>query len=609
MKRQLSAVLGLLMFLSVPAGCGNSHTAGTDAENEELSSNEVSETSETSADAEEADSVQADSEMFTERDSETDYDESTSVFIELDGNGASATSDSVQILGTTITITEEATYIISGTLDDGRIVVDASDTAKIQLVLNGVDITSAASAPLYILEADKVFVTLADSTENTLLNGGSFTAVDENNIDSVVFSKQDLTFNGSGSLTVTSPAGHGIVSKDDLVITGGTYTITSASHGLDANDSIRITGETFLNIDAGKDGMHAENEEDTSLGFIYISDSTAEIEAEGDGISAGAYMQIQKGTFEIRAGGGSENGSSASSDSWGGFMGGNPSRGTEESADTNEDSSTSMKGIKAAADIEIAAGTFTIDSADDSVHSNASVTVNGGTFYIESGDDAFHADESLTVTAGTVNITECYEGLEALNIEIQGGEITLTAEDDGLNAAGGTDSSGTAGGRDAMFGGRGGMKGTPGGTSSSSDGSISISGGTLHIKSSGDGIDANGSIVISGGDTAVSGPVQGDTATLDYDTSASITGGTFTGTGASGMAQTFSEAEQGVIAVSVGEQSAGTTVAITDQNGNTVLNCTPELDFQVVIFSSPELVSGKTYTITAGEVSGELEAE
>lgn len=609
MKRQLSAVLGLLMFLSVPAGCGNSHTAGTDAGNEELSSNEVSETSETSADAEEADSVQADSEMFTERDSETDYDESTSVFIELDGDGASATSDSVQILGTTITITEEATYIISGTLDDGRIVVDASDTAKIQLVLNGVDITSAASAPLYILEADKVFVTLADSTENTLLNGGSFTAVDENNIDSVVFSKQDLTFNGSGSLTVTSPAGHGIVSKDDLVITGGTYTITSASHGLDANDSIRITGETFLNIDAGKDGMHAENEEDTSLGFIYISDSTAEIEAEGDGISAGAYMQIQKGTFEIRAGGGSENGSSASSDSWGGFMGGNPSRGTEESADTNEDSSTSMKGIKAAADIEIAAGTFTIDSADDSVHSNASVTVNGGTFYIESGDDAFHADESLTVTAGTVNITECYEGLEALNIEIQGGEITLTAEDDGLNAAGGTDSSGTAGGRDAMFGGRGGMKGTPGGTSSSSDGSISISGGTLHIKSSGDGIDANGSIVISGGDTAVSGPVQGDTATLDYDTSASITGGTFTGTGASGMAQTFSEAEQGVIAVSVGEQSAGTTVAITDQNGNTVLNCTPELDFQVVIFSSPKLVSGKTYTITAGEVSGELEAE
>lgn len=408
---------------------------------------------------------------------------------------------------------------------------------------------------------------------------------------------------------MTSPAGHGIASKDDLVITGGTYTITSASHGLDANDSIRITGKTFLNIDAGKDGMHAENEEDTSLGFIYISDSTAEIEAEGDGISAGAYMQIQKGTFEIRAGGGSENGSSASSDSWGGFMGGNPSRGTEESADTNEDSSTSMKGIKAAADIEIAAGTFTIDSADDSVHSNASVTVNGGTFYIESGDDAFHADESLTVTAGTVNITECYEGLEALNIEIQGGEITLTAEDDGLNAAGGTDSSGTAGGRDAMFGGRGGMKGTPGGTSSSSDGSISISGGTLHIKSSGDGIDANGSIVISGGDTAVSGPVQGDTATLDYDTSASITGGTFTGTGASGMAQTFSEAEQGVIAVSVGEQSAGTTVAITDQNGNTVLNCTPELDFQVVIFSSPELVSGKTYTITAGEVSGELEAE
>ena len=224
-----------------------------------------------------------------------------------------------------------------------------------------------------------------------------------------------------------------------------------------------------------------------------------------------------------------------------------------------------MKGIKAAASILISGGTITIDSADDAIHSDASITINGGAFALASGDDAIHAEETLTVTAGTINISESYEGLEALNIEIQGGDITLTASDDGLNAAGGVDSSGTTGGRDGMFGGRGGM-------SSSSNGSIVISGGNLYIKASGDGIDANGTLLISGGYTVVVGPTQGDTATLDYDVSATITGGTFIGTGASGMAQTFSNSEQGVIAVGVGNQSSGTAITLKDQNGNLLLS-------------------------------------
>lgn len=255
-------------------------------------------------------------------------------------------------------------------------------------------------------------------------------------------------------------------------------------------------------------------------------------------------------------------------------------------------------------------GSFSIDSADDSIHSNVSIAVQGGDFEISSGDDAFHADESLTVADGTIYIAECYEGLEALDVAVQGGEITLTASDDGLNAAGGTDSSGTAGGRDGMFGGgdmgRGGMGE---GGMASSNGSITISGGTLYINASGDGIDANGSLTISGGYTVVTGPTQGDTATLDYDTTAVITGGTFIGTGASGMAQTFSDSEQGVIAVSVGEQSAGTEIRLEDADGNEVITCTPELSFAVVILSSPEIESGENYTITVGEVSGEFEAQ
>lgn len=591
--------------------------------------------------AEETDFSQTDADMFTDRDQRTAYEEEDSVLIQLNGDSASASSDSVRISGSTITITEEAVYVITGTLDDGMIVVDAPDSAKLQLVLEDADIHSETSAPLYILEADKVFVTLAEGSENTLSNGGTFTAVDENQIDAALFSKQDLSLNGSGSLTVLSPAGHGIVSKDDLVITGGTYTVTSADHGLDANDSIRITGETLLTVDAGKDGIHAENNDDASLGFVYVSGGTMEIEAEGDGISAGSYLQIENGTFDLLTGGGSENSTKESSDSWGRFGGGRGQEETAASETETDDGSTSMKGVKAAGSIRIAGGSFTIDSADDSVHSDQSLTVNGGIFTVASGDDAFHAEETLTVTDGTMHITESYEGLEALHVAIQGGDITLTARDDGLNAAGGNDSSGTSGGRDGMFGGGpgsmggqapGGMGGQePGernprdmqeentagtmaagmngpGMASASSGSITISGGTIRIQASGDGIDANGSLTISGGTIVVEGPVQGDTSTLDYDTTGVITGGTFIGSGASGMAQTFSSSEQGVVTVRIGSQTAGTQITLTDDAGNVLLTHTPELPYELVILSSPDLVSGSSYRVTAGTVSEEVTA-
>ena len=605
MKKWTSFILVLALVVCTLTGCKNNTEDNSGSIATESSDYSV-ETS--STDASQTDFSQTDGEMFTERDFQTDYDESDSVTIWLNGDSVQASSDSVEISGTTVTITEEATYILTGTLDDGMIIVNAPDTAKLQLVLNGVNINSGTSAALYILEADKVFVTLADDSENTLSNGGTFVAIDENNIDSAVFSKQDFTLNGSGSLTVTSPAGHGIVCKDDLVITSGIYCVTSASHGLDANDSVRVTGETMITVDAGKDGIHVENSDDTSLGFVYVSGGSMKMEAEGDGISAGAYMQITDGDFDILAGGGSENDVKESSDSWGGFQGG---RGPEQnvvSEDVSSSDSASMKGLKSESSLLISGGSFTLNSADDAVHSNASITINGGNFDIASGDDAFHADDSLTVTDGTINITESYEGLEALHLDIQGGEITLVASDDGLNAAGGTDSSGTTGGRDGMFGGGGGH-GDMGGGMSSSNGSITISGGVVYITASGDGIDANGSLTISGGYTVVTGPTQGDTATLDYDTTAMITGGTFIGTGAVGMAQTFSGSEQGVIAVSVGNQSAGTEIILKDTNGKELLSSTPDMSFAVVILSSPDLVSGETYSLTVGTISSEVEAK
>lgn len=611
MKKTISTVLTFFLLICLLSGCGrtyNSDELGSKGkkDNEIIDSKEPTSPDFSGADSDpvSVDFSKTDKDMFTDRDSRDEYDEDDSVLIELNGNSATASSGSVEISGSTVTITEEATYIISGNLSDGMIIVNAPDDAKLQIVLNGVNITSETSAALYILEADKVFLTLADGTENYLSNGGTFTAIDENNIDSALFSKQDLTFNGTGSLTVNSPAGHGIVCKDDLVFTDGNYTVNSASHGLDANDSVRITGKTDLTIDAGKDGIHCENNDDSSLGFIYISDGIINIEAEGDGISAGSYAQIEGGTFDLLIGGGSINGTNASSGSFGGFMGGRPGQRPGGTSSSTDESSTSMKGIKAANSILISIGDFTIDSADDSVHSDVSVIINGGNFDIASGDDAIHAEDTLTITAGSINISKSYEGLEAFHVAVQGGDIILIATDDGINAAGGTDASGMTGGRDGMFGGgRGGMGGM-----SSGNGSIVISGGNLCVNASGDGIDANGTLEISGGYTVVSGPTQGDTATLDYDRSAKITGGTFIGTGAAGMAQTFSDSEQGVFAVSVGNQSAGTSIILEDKNGNTIISYSPDLPFAVVILSSPDIVTGETYKITVGSLSGEFAA-
>lgn len=611
MKKALFALLLILALLINGCGIQNSgsiseNTAGT--ESTEITAASTPE--DTAATAPTPEVTEVPSELFSSRDLDAGYDESKGAVIQLNGTSAACSSDAVKISGGNVTITDEGTYILSGSLDDGMVIIDAEKSDKTQLILDGVTIHSETSAPIYIRQADKVFLTLAPGSTNTLSNGGAFTAIDENNIDAVIFSKDDLTLNGSGILIVTSPAGHGIVSKDSLKITGGIYDINCASHGLTGKDDVCIVNADFT-IVSGKDGIHSENDDDDTLGFVWLQSGTFDISAEGDGISAAAYLQIEDGSFQITAGGGSVNGTAPSSESWGSFMGGGRHGdgmmgggmmgGAPDEPSEAEDTadSTSMKGVKAGAALTINGGVFTIDAADDAIHSNNCVTVSGGTFEIASGDDGFHADVTLTVTGGTIRITGCYEGLEGQYVDISGGDITLTASDDGLNAAGGTDQSGQ-GGRDGMFGGPG--------MGASSNGSITISGGTLQITSYGDGIDANGSLEITGGNIIVSGPSQGDTSTLDYDTSAVISGGTFIGTGASGMAQTFSSSEQGVIAVSTVEQSAGTQIMLTDSAGNTLISYTPALSFAVVILSSPDLVQGETYVLTVGSLSGEFEA-
>jgi len=509
----------------------------------------------------------------------------------------------VEIRGSRVTVTDEGTYILRGQLTDGQILVDADKEDKIQLVLDGAAVTCKNGAALHIKTADKVFVTLAELSENSLT---SQQLPEGDSVDAALFSKEDITFNGTGLLTVTAREGHGIVSKDSLRITNGSYRVTAANHGIQGKDDICVT-QANLEITAGKDGLHSENKDDETLGYVYVKDGTIQITAEGDGISAQSTLQLDGGSLQILTGGGSVNGQKKSSDHWGGFGGGRPGMRPGTPAETTQsEDSTSLKGLKAGGLLVINGGDYTLDTADDAVHCNGDLTVTGGSFTIKTGDDGFHADGTLQFLGGTATIHESYEGMEALHVQVSGGAVTLTASDDGINAAGGKDESGF-GGRDP-FDNRGGGRGWGG--MSAGNGSITISGGTLHITSSGDGFDANGTLEITGGHITVCGPTRGDTATLDFDRTGTISGGTFVGTGAAGgMAQTFSQSEQAVITLRTGNQPVGTELVITDSSGKELLRYTPALDFGILIYSSPALEKGASYTVTIGNTPTTTEAK
>lgn len=496
--------------------------------------------------------------LFTLRDLDGSWDEDAAVRIRLEGDSASCDSSAVQISGATVTIAAEGVYVLTGTLSDGEIIVNCSKEEKVQLVLNGAEIHSADFAAIYVAQADKVFLTLADGTVNTLTNGGSFTASDESNVDAVIFAKDDLTINGSGALLITSPGGHGVVGKDEVTICGGSFEITSAKTAISGKDSLSVSSGVFKLI-AGTDAMKSEND-DTTLGNVYLAGGSYNLSADGDGVSASGTLTVAGGSYTVLTG-----------------SGGN-------------DTDKSQKGMKAGSALTILDGTIWVSSTDDSIHSNGSITVLAGTLNLSSGDDGVHADDTVTVAGGSVTVRESYEGIEGLKICLRGGELEITASDDGLNAGGGGDSSG--------YGGRGGDM-----FSGNSDALLEISGGTVTVNAGGDGLDTNGSLNLSGGTVTVYGPTNDGNGSLDYGTDAAVTGGSLIALGSSGMAVNFRSATQGAILLNVGSQSAGTTVTLTDADGNVLLSCTAEKAFAAVNLTCPELAQGGTYTVTAGAFS------
>ena len=620
-KKLLALFFAMALSMTAVAGCTGTKRSTDNVVSSETETN----AEETSAQSEAGTFSSAD--MFTERDLAGTYEESGAVYVTLSDDGITGETDGVAINGQTVTITAEGTYIFSGTLSEGQIVVDA-DNAKVQIVFDNVDITCASSAAVYVKSAEKVFVTLAEGSQNTLRNTDEYVAIDDNNIDAVIFAKSDLTLNGTGSLTIISAEGHGIVSKDDLKITGGTYDITAAGHALSGKDSVRIADGTFI-LTAEKDGIHAENADDEEKGYIYIADGDFTITSDGDGMDASNIVQIEDGTLDITAGGGAANSlKTHESDMPGGPGGGMPQNGEkpdEESMPqmgekpdgenmpqdtTTDESGTSTKGIKAGGGMYLNGGTYQINSADDSIHSNANIMIADGTYTLATGDDGVHADDALTVNGGTITVTESYEGLEGLTVTINDGTIDITARDDGINAAGGTDQSGFGTFGDHFKG----MDSADDETEETTDNEMwmELNGGYIHILAGGDGVDSNGDLTINGGEIYIDGPSDNGNSAIDYGdrSSAYVNGGMLVAIGSSGMAEGMSDSsKQEVLMVKLGEQMKAGDVVLTDSEGNVIVSYTALKSYDCVIISTAEVESGATYTLTTSGTTTEVTAE
>jgi hypothetical protein len=525
---------------------------------------------------------------YSDDDFYTDWESENPTYIELNGTSASFEgAGAVFVSNNVVTIRAAGVYVISGNLDDGQIIVDAEDKGTVKIVLNGASINSSNQAPIYVKNAGKTIVSLPEGTDNTLSDGTEYALEDSSDEpNAALFSKDNLTINGTGKLTVHGNYNNGITSKDELRITGGTIEIDSVDDGLMGRDVVAVK-EGSITIKAGGDGIKASNDKDTSKGNIALEGGTYDITASSDGMQAEASLLIADGDYTISSGGGSPETIASK---------GNDMRptGNETTTTTTETETVSAKGLKATVDVAIGEGSFNIDSSDDAVHSNNSVTITGGEITIASGDDGIHGDTAVLTKGGKINITKSYEGIESKVISIANGEIDVTASDDGINVGGGNDSSGM----DFQ-------------STETEDNLLSISGGTVTVNAAGDGLDSNGSIQMTAGTVLVSGPTDNGNGSLDYDQSFEMTGGFLIAAGSAGMLQATSEqSTQNAIVMSYPDtQAADTLLHLEDSDGNIVATFAPEKDYQAVFISSPNLEKDKDYTLYSGGSSTGKEAD
>ena len=461
--------------------------------------------------------------------------------IVLNGDSISVTGDGAVVDGSVVTITAAGTYEISGTLNDGRIVVNASSDDDVTLVFNGVDITCSDYAPLYIASAEDTTITLAEGTQNYLTDGAVYDLGTEDEPDAALFSKDDLIINGTGSLTVVANFNNGIAGKDDLTIESGTISVTAVNHGIRGRDSVVIE-DGVVTINAGGDGIQSNNDEDPEEGTVTIGGGTIVITSYGDGVQAETDLLITGGSVTAVTGGGSGAATAVG------------------------------KGIKAGVSLTVSGGVLDLDSCDDAVHSDGSVTISAGTLTLATDDDAIHAEGLLTISGGALEITTCYEGIEGGDVVIDNATISVVASDDGITAA------------------------SEDGVSST----LTIDGGTIVVDAGADGIAAEASVLITGGDiTVTSGGghnflvnEEDSAKSIKSDADLVIDGGTFD----------LDSAEDGLHANGTVTVNAGTfTMAVADDgiHGDTsvVIN-----GGTINVTTSYEGIEGAEITINDGTI-------
>ena len=453
---------------------------------------------------------------YSNRDLDASYDATQATYITLADNASSAetyaheSASGVSISGNDVTITQAGTYVLKGNLTDGCVYVNIDEEEKCQLVLNGVSMSNSDGPCIYVMAADKTFITLADGTQNTLVDGADYVLDEDEEPTATIFSKDDLTLNGTGALNITGNYRHAVRSKDNLVITGGAYVINAVEDALNGKDCLKICDGIF-DITCGEDALKSTNDSEEGRGFVAI---------------------------------------------------------------------------------------------------------DGGDFTISAGDDAAHAETLMRITAGTVNVLMCYEGYEGTVVRIDGGSTSIVASDDGINAASGSSSEGgmpMGGEGRGGAGGPGTAFGAAGANAPGADGAgastckVVVTGGTTYVSAGGDGIDSNGSVEVSGGVLIVEGPTSNADSFFDYDSSATITGGTVLMVGSPGMAQSFSGGTQ-AFAMASASGSAGQTVILQDAQGNEVASFAATKNFQVVLASADGAAEGDTLTVKIGSTETALTA-
>lgn len=481
--------------------------------------------------------------------------------INLNNSSFSVEGDGAVVSDSTLTINKPGTYVISGTLDNGQIMVNVNSNEKVKLVLDNASIHNESSAAIYVKNADKVTITLKEGTKNYLTSGETYVAIDENNIDGVIHSKDDLTINGSGELNITSNYKHGIVCKNDLTIINGTYNITSPSQSISGKDNIRILGGTF-NLFSQGDGIKAKNEDESERGNIYIAGGEFNIDSVQDSLHATGSILIDNGSFNIKSG---------------------------------------DDGIHSDKDVVVNNGTINIEESYEGIEGYR-VTINNGDINIVSSDDSINAANPDSSTATTTTQDPTTTSTTTLGSTVEGATLNSdtppTPPSDAGNTTPPTPPSDAGNTTHPEPPNRGGMDPS---MENDTNAYIKINDGTLNISSGGDGLDSNGSIIINGGNLSISSPTNSPDSYIDQNGSIIINGGNIIGFGDNSVEKlTSTDLNQPVIVQSL-SGTAGSEVTLVDSNGETIISQISPQDFNIVFISTPTLKLNETYTLKCGD--------